>query len=169
MLTNLPSTRASSDSLPLAEAIDPEIVSMVGAALVADALELRSGKAVERPAFEALLAGRSVRPGKRLLAFGSIETGEMSAGENRPSHAVEVDIHAAGAEGALRRLENLGDRRVGGIAARNHADEIARLRDAGEARAHRLAPDHVALRARHDAVERRLDPFVLGRIGRLIR
>src|SRR5690349_16743838 len=60
--TNLPSTSASIDSLPLADAIgtlvpspsvlkaiDPDIVGVVGAAGVLDVAELRARHAVERP------------------------------------------------------------------------------------------------------------------------
>src|SRR3984885_4575244 len=57
---------------------------------------------------------------------------------------------------------------MGRIASREQPEQQARLRNARETRSHRLTPDHVTLRARHQAIERGLYPFVLGGIDRLI-
>src|ERR1700720_4621371 len=92
----------------------------------------------------------------------------MSAGEERPGDAIRTDIPAPRAEATLRRLENLGDSGLCRIASRDQADQQAWLPDARETRTHGLAPDHVALWTRADAVERSLDQLVLGGIGRLI-
>ena len=92
----------------------------------------------------------------------------MSAREHRPDDALAVDVHAARREALHRRLRVvprhlvvLGQRRLGRVRSGNETNERAR---------HSLdrSPDR-AVRRRRVAVERHVDPLVLGWIRRLIR
>src|SRR3984957_499803 len=93
----------------------------------------------------------------------------MAAREHRPDHAAQSDVDTARTERAFRRLIHFRQRGVGRIGARIDADDIAGLVDAGEAAVHRLAPDGIVDRARHDAVERSGNALVLGRIDGVFR
>src|SRR5438270_868949 len=55
------------------EAVDPQVVRMVRAALLVHALELRPGHAIERPAFGTELAARRLGPADLSLALAAIE------------------------------------------------------------------------------------------------
>src|SRR5947209_4204343 len=148
--------------------IDPDIISVIGAALLVDPTELWAGEAVERPALKTLFASRGLRSLQRRLAFAAIEACEMSAREHGPDDAVEIDVEPARAERAFRRLENLGDRGMRWIITRNKPHEQAWLIDPGESRTHRLAPDRVTAWIGRDSVERGLHPFVFVGIDRCV-
>src|SRR5450756_797216 len=70
-------------------AVDPDVIGMVGAALRIQSLELRTGQPIELPALRALLAVGRGRPVERSLAQLAVEARQLSAGENRPDHAVQ--------------------------------------------------------------------------------
>src|SRR6202012_5053806 len=103
------------------------------------------------------------------LAQLAVEAREMAAREHCPHHAIEADVDATRTERAFRRLIHFGERGVDGIGPVSETNDIAGLIDAGEAAVHRLAPDRIVDRARHDAIERRGDPLVLGWIERILR
>ncbi len=93
----------------------------------------------------------------------------MPAREHRPHDAVAVHVHAARREALRLRI---------GVLPRHFVDFrqccLGRIRTEREAHqrsghAQHRSPDGVAARRRRDAIERRVDPFVLLRIDRLIR
>src|SRR5206468_10635551 len=113
-----------------------------------------------RPALGAQLAARRLGSVLRLLALPAIEARHVAARERRPHHAVGGHVDAARAPGALGRYEDLGERGLGGVGPGDDADDVAGLVHAAEADSHRLAPDGIVHRARHDAVERGCQPRV---------
>ena len=128
---------------------------------------MRAGQLIQLPPFCALRAFRRGRPVQRALAEPAVETGQLPARQRGPDHAVHVDIDAARAEAACGRLVDFSQRGIGRVRTGIEPDDVARLVDAREAAVHRLAPDHIVDRTRHDPVERRHDALVLGRIERL--
>src|SRR5690606_20471540 len=88
--------------------IDPRVVARLGARL-RPPLETRPGKAIERPAFAAVIAGR-LGTVQRTLALASIERAEMPAAERDPDDALAVDIRTARAEARQRNAVDLGER-----------------------------------------------------------
>src|SRR5205807_1186006 len=123
--------------------VDPQVVRVVRAAGFIDALELRPGHAIERPAFRAELAARRVGPVDRAFALAPVEARDMAARERRPDNAVGAHVDAARAVAGSRRNEHFGQRRLGWIGAGNDAHQEPGLLQASEADAHRLAPDRV--------------------------
>src|SRR5206468_9260329 len=113
-----------------------------------------------RPALGAQLAARRLGSVLRLLALPAIEARHVAARERRPHHAVGGHVDAARAPGALGRYEDLGERGLGGVGPGNDADDVAGLVYASEADAHRLAPDRIVHRTRHNAVERGSQPRI---------
>src|SRR3989475_1400860 len=134
-------------------AIDPDVIGVVGAAGGVQALELRPGHAVERPALGAELAARRLGAVERALALAPVEARDVPARERRPHHAVGAHVDAARTVGAFRRNIDLGQRRLGRTGSGHDAHQVARLVHAREADAHRLAPDRIVDRARRHAVE----------------
>src|SRR5499427_3714273 len=150
-------------------AIDPQVIRVVRNARGVDALELRPGHLVDGPALGTELAFGSVRPVERSLALAAIEARDVPARIGQPRHAVRGHVDAARAPDTLRRNVHLGERGLGGIRPRHGPDEKAGLVHAREADAHRLAPDRVVHRARHDAVVAGGEALVLRRIDRVVR
>src|SRR5690606_10898386 len=88
--------------------IDPRVVARLGARL-RPSFEARPGKAIERPAFAAMVAGR-LGTVQRALALASVERAEMTAAERDPDDAFAVDVRAARAEARQRNAVDLGER-----------------------------------------------------------
>src|SRR5579872_84356 len=76
------------------ELVDPVVVVGVHAAVFRRALEARTGRAIERPTFWAVLAGGG-RAVQRALALAAVKAGEVAAGENGPDDSVTGDVHTA--------------------------------------------------------------------------
>jgi hypothetical protein len=79
------------------ELIDPVVVVLIGAAHVAHTLEAWAGRAIECPAFRAMLAGCGW-PVEGALALAAVEAGKMAAGKDSPNDAVAVDVQPAWGE-----------------------------------------------------------------------
>ena len=79
------------------------------------ALQLGTGRLIQRPSFAAL-AAVGLRRTVEILALAHVEAGEVAAcRERRPHDAVGVDVDAARIEARLRHLEDLrlaGGRRI---------------------------------------------------------
>src|SRR5262249_34382159 len=76
------------------ELVDPCVVDHFAADIFYGALELRSGRPIQRPPLRAVLTGR--RRTVENLAFPPIETRQMTTtGESRPDNAIAVDVDAA--------------------------------------------------------------------------
>src|SRR5581483_9485835 len=85
-------------------AVNPHIISVVGAALGVEPLELRAGQAIDVPAFRTLLTLCGGRAIERTLAQLAIEACDVAARQHGPDHTIEPDVDAARTERALRRL-----------------------------------------------------------------
>src|SRR5216684_824394 len=96
----------------------------------------------------------SIRPIERSLALAPVETGEVSAGSNRPDHAVSIDVETARRESLNRRLRivpwqfiNFRQRSRRRIRARVQAHDAAR-------KSEDRTPDGAIGRAHGNAVKR---------------
>jgi hypothetical protein len=115
---------------------------------------LRAGELVQLSAFSALLTFGRRRAIQWALAGAPVETGEVSAVQGGPDAAVHIDIDAARTVGAFRRLVDLRERRIRRVGTWIEADDVTRRVYASQSPVHRLSPDRIVDRARHDAVER---------------
>ena len=106
-----------------------------------------------------MLAGRG--RAVQHLAFAPVEARQMAARQRRPEHALAVDVAAARPIAGHWRLVDLGERRVGRIGSRVHANHITGI-------SQRSAPDRAVDRVHRDRVEADDDALVLGRVDRLV-
>src|SRR5260370_33220275 len=109
-----------------------------------------------------------IRPVERSLALAPVETGEVSAGSNRPDHAVGIDVETTRRESLNRRLRIVPRQFI------NFRQRGGRWFRAG-VQAHTAAwkaedrtPDGSIGRAHGNAIKRTRNPLVLLGIHRLI-
>src|SRR6185436_7359713 len=88
--------------------VDPGVVARLGAVL-ADALEARSGILIEAPAFGTVITG-GLRTVERSLALAPVEAADVARAHRGPHDALLVDVGPANAEVRLRYVVDLGQR-----------------------------------------------------------